>query len=173
MANRQKQKGDAGERDAVKYLLELCPDLCRPGSQRHLGAGRREDVGDLWVFREAAVQVKAYGAAGLSAAMYDSATSAVIQAKHGRVPFGVGMVKMHNARPGTNRWIAASVGWPDVPAGLVEFKASTAAAEWAKRLPADDRSVGIVTRAGSPVIHVAPFHTWVDAFREARKSEAA
>ncbi|WP_159600705.1 hypothetical protein [Agromyces humi] len=171
MPNRRKEKGDKGERDAVEYLVALCPDLCRPGSMRMLGAGRAQDVGDLWVFTDAAVQVKAYGKESLSSAMYTSATSSVVQAANGRVPYGVGMVKMHNARPGTNRWVAAAVNWPaPLDHQPVEFKAATVAAEWAKRLPADDRSVGIITRAGAQTIYVAPFHTWVDALRVALSS---
>lgn len=168
MVNANKNKGDQAERDAVEFLVALCPDLVVKKPQRLLGAGRKEDVGDLWVFPDAAVQVKAYGPKSVSAAMYDAATTSVDQAANADRPFAAGMVKMHNARPGTVRWLASVMEWPEpFTVAPVGFKASTAAADWAKKQVNGD-AVATVTRAGSPVIFVAPFRTWVDAYRRAR-----
>src|SRR6478735_12765266 len=56
--NTNKRKGDRAEREAVAVLCELAPDLVVARPQRLLGAGRREDTGDLWVFPGVTVQVK-------------------------------------------------------------------------------------------------------------------
>ena len=58
MANSNKRKGDRAEREAFAVLCLLAPDLLVPRPQRLLGAGRREDTGDLWVLPDVTVQVK-------------------------------------------------------------------------------------------------------------------
>ncbi|KQO98866.1 hypothetical protein [Leifsonia sp. Leaf264] len=174
MVNANKNKGDKGERDAVEFLVALCPDLVVRNPRRMLGAGRKDDEGDLRVFPDAAVQVKVFKPQYLSKAMYDAAVTSVDQAKNAEQPYALGMVKMHNARGPHQKWLASVVEWPeDLTAPPVEHKAATAAAEWAKKHPAPDAAVGIVTRAGSPTIYVAPLGTWVAAYRRARLATAA
>jgi hypothetical protein len=167
MANRSKQKGDEAERDATVFLVDLCPDLVVAKPKRMLGAGRMEDVGDLWVFPDVAVQVKAYKPTSLSTALYDAARTSVDQAENGDMRFALGMVKIHNARPGTERWLASVMEWPEeiVP---TPFKAGTAAAAWAHKHPAPAHAIARVERGGSPVIYVAPMGTWIAAYRRVR-----
>ena len=167
MVNRSKAKGDKAELDATQYFIDLCPDLVVERPKRMLGAGRKEDVGDLWVFPDVAIQVKAFKPASLSAALYDSARTSVDQAANGEKPFALGMVKMHNARPGTEKWLASVLEWPE-EADTVPFKAGTAAAEWARKHPAPDHAIARVERGGSPAIFVAPMGTWVSAYRRVR-----
>jgi hypothetical protein len=167
MVNRNKAKGDKAEWDAVRYLVDLCPDLLVARPRPMLGAGRKEDIGDLWAFPDAAVQVKAYSPTSLSKALYDAARTSVDQAGNGDKRFAVGMVKIHNARPGTERWLASVLEWPE-EVDPVPFKAGTVAAAWAHKHPAPMHAIGRVERGGSPVIFVAPMGTWVAAYRRAR-----
>ena len=164
MVNKSKQKGDKAELDATAFFVELCPDLVVARPKRMLGAGRKEDVGDLWVFEDVAIQVKAFGADSVSSALYDAARTSVDQAKNGEKRFALGMVKMHNARPGTEKWLASVLEWPE-EAEAVPFKAGTAAAAWARKHPAPAHAIARVERGGSPVIFVAPMGTWVNAYR--------
>lgn len=169
MVNRSKAKGDRGEWDAVRYLVELCPDLLVPRPRPMLGAGRKDDVGDLQAFPDAAVQVKVYKPESISKALYDAARTSVNQAANAEKMFAVGMVKIHNARPGTERWLASVLDWPEEVEPVL-FKAGTVAAAWAHKHPAPLHAIGRVERAGSPVIYVAPFGTWVNAYRRARQA---
>ena len=168
MVNRNKQKGDKGELDAVEFFKFQCPDLVVARPKRMLGAGRKEDIGDLWVFPDVAIQVKVLGPKALSSALYDSARTSVDQAGHGDMPFALGMVKIHNARPGTEKWIASVYEWPEEDVHVVPFKAATDAAQWARTHPAPLTAVARVERGGSPVIFVAPMIAWIDAYRRCR-----
>lgn len=160
-------KGDKAEMDATRFLVDLCPDLVVERPKRMLGAGRKEDIGDLWVFPDVAVQVKAYKPESMSAALYDAARTSVDQAANGGMRFALGMVKVHNARPGTERWLAAVMEWPE-EVEAVPFKAGTVAAAWAHKHPAPLHAIGRVERGGSPVIFVAPMGAWINAYRRVR-----
>jgi hypothetical protein len=167
MVNKNKAKGDKAELDATRYFIDLCPDLVVERPKRMLGAGRKEDIGDLWVFPDVAIQVKAFKADAISAALYDAARTSVDQAVNGEMEFALGMVKMHNARPGTEKWLASVLTWPE-ETDTVPFKAGSVAAEWARKHPAPLHAIARVERGGSPVIYVAPMGTWVAAYRRAR-----
>ena len=167
MVNRSKAKGDKAELDATEYFKFMCPDLVVPRPKRMLGAGRKEDIGDLWVFADVAIQVKAFKPASLSAAPYDAARTSVDQAANGDMQFALGMVKIHNARPGTEKWLASVMEWPE-PVDTTSFKAATEAAMWAHKHPAPDHAIARVERGGSPVIYIAPMGTWLDAYRRLR-----
>jgi hypothetical protein len=58
MANSQKNKGDEGEREVQALLRDL---LGRPNIRRALGAGRKDDVGDIDGVPQTAVQVAWWG----------------------------------------------------------------------------------------------------------------
>ncbi|GAA4923701.1 hypothetical protein [Nesterenkonia rhizosphaerae] len=125
MPNRQKAKGDRFEWKAIRFLqaqpgAELI-DVATPG--RLLGAGRKDDGGDLHLYTDVAVQVKAY--ANLGAAVRESAYTSQTQASYANKPLGVGMVPVPRAREGSVQWIFTTP--PDaVPAPTVEPKATFA-----------------------------------------------
>ncbi len=167
MTNASKNKGDRGEREAVGAFLEACPDLCVWNAQRLLGAGRKEDVGDLLVIDDVAVQVKAYKASSLSAAVYDAATGATEQAGHARKPFALGLVLIPNARKNAVRWAVVVEKWPTT--GRLHQTASSATAAVARVKAAGivaDMTVRVERKGAIPVI-LSSLPTWVNAYREA------
>lgn len=106
MANPSKSKGDRAELEAVRVLTEMLPDYALPKAKRMLGAGRDEDVGDLFVFPDVAVQVKNFKASSLGAAILSAAAGAEEQAANGDLDYALGMVKVPGARKGTVKWLA-------------------------------------------------------------------
>ena len=56
MANPQKRKGDDGERQVAKILSDMLGENIR----RALGAGRKDDVGDLYGLVDVTGQVKTW-----------------------------------------------------------------------------------------------------------------
>lgn len=96
MANSSKRKGDQAEREAVAVLRGLAPDLVVGRPQRLLGAGRREDTGDLWVFPGVTVQMK-YRADPLHA-LRPAADGATVQAARAGSGFAVGLVPLPGVR---------------------------------------------------------------------------
>lgn len=176
MANPSKAKGDRAERDAVKYLLETVPDLCMPKSMRKLGAGRAEDTGDLYVFADVAVQVRAYKITSIGAAVRSSALDSVVQAGHGDLDFALGMVPYPRARPGTVKWLACTTpeAWP-VPLTVepVEFGLISKALAWVRddtgQVARPDRVALLKSGSAAPVL-VAPIEAWLDAYRSTRTS---
>lgn len=176
MANSSKSKGDRAERESVSMFLDLCGDLCVPKAKRMLGAGRSEDVGDLHVFPDVAVQVRNYALSSIGTAVRSSAKDAIAQAGHGDMPFGLGLVPYPRARAGTVRWIAAVEPgmWPgDTGPGIhvAEFATVTKALDWVR---ADEppygflahpreRRIGLLT--GGAGVLIAPIEAWVAAYR--------
>ena len=80
---------------------------------RMLGAGRKEDVGDLKAFPDAAVQVKNFKEKYLSKALYEGAAGAQEQAGNARHPYNTGMVLVPRARKvGAVRFVASTLHWP-------------------------------------------------------------
>jgi|SRR5699024_6444584 len=106
MANSAKNKGDRGERESVIELVERMPDHVFPDAKRMFGAGRKSDVGDLFVLPDTAVQAKNFKASSLGAAIIESADGAVRQASNGGLDHALGMVKIPGARKGTVTWLA-------------------------------------------------------------------
>src|SRR5699024_5027038 len=133
MANSSKNKGDRAEREAVEYLQQMIPDLVVPRAQRMLGAGRADDVGDLRVLLDVAVQVRNYKLDSLGAALRSAAVDAVGQAANGDMPYALGLVPYPRARSGSVRWLAT---WVTPPAGLLieahEFASVSKAAAWVR-----------------------------------------
>ncbi|MPV50139.1 hypothetical protein GCG21_08995 [Pseudactinotalea sp. HY160] len=176
MANASKNKGDRAEREAVEYLRDQVPGLLVENAMRMLGAGRSDDIGDLRVFPDVAVQVRNYKLDSIGAAVRSSAVDARTQAANGLLPHGLGLVPYPRARAGTVRWIAT---WLTPPAPLecepVEFKTITKALAW---LRDDDgphgylthprtRRVAALTGPGTEVF-VAPAEAWLAAYARAR-----
>lgn len=177
MANSAKQKGDRAEREAVEVLKLMAPNLCVEGAIRMLGAGRKDDVGDLRVFDDVAVQVRNYRVEALGLALRSSAVDATAQALNGRVRFALGMVPVPRARKGTVRWLASCERWP-MPlwegGGLVEpceFTQVSKAVAWLRddigsvESPALNREVRVarLSGRGTPVL-VGPVEAWLSAY---------
>src|SRR5690625_4924548 len=115
MASFSKNKGDRAEREAVEYLQQVADDLVVPRAQRMLGAGRADDVGDLRVLADVAVQVRNYKLDSLGAALRSAAMDAVAQAANGDIPHALGLVPYPRARAGTVRWLASWLTPPSQP----------------------------------------------------------
>jgi len=167
MVNANKAKGDKHEREAVNAFLELCPDLCVWNAQRLLGAGRKEDVGDLLVIDDVAVQVKAFKRESLSAAIYDAANGAVVQAGHARKDFALGMAVVPRARKDKVRWACVVHTWPTDT--QIHDTASSAVAAVDKVVAAGieaEYTVQVIRKGAAPVI-LSSLPTWVRAYRAA------
>lgn len=173
MTNAAKRKGDAGERAAVVALVALAPDLVVPQARRKLGAGRKDDTGDLDVFADVAIQVKTM--ADLSKALRQAALGATVQAARARVPFHLGMAPVPRARAESVRWIASCTEWPDLGLGhdeLARFGTPTAAVDHVRneRLGVPRaRRIASVERKDCEIIVIAPIEAWLDAYRRARR----
>ncbi|MGC0250436.1 hypothetical protein [Pseudactinotalea sp. Z1748] len=169
MANPSKAKGDRAEREAVAFLIEQSPPLVVPRAMRKLGAGRKEDTGDLHVFTDVAIQVRNLALKDIGLALRSAATDAVAQARNGDLDYALGLVPYPRARSGTVRWIAS---WLTSPADLgdeaVEFKMVSKALDWVRD---DEGPYGYLTRprqhrvahltgTGTPVM-VAPYEAWL------------
>lgn len=174
MANTSKRKGDQAERDAVSYLLEVCPDLCLSNARRMLGAGRSDDVGDLRVFGDVAVQVRAYAISSIGQAVRTSAADAVSQARNAGVEHALGMVPYPRARAGSVRWLACAEQWPTLPPiEPVKFSQIAKALDWVRddhgphgylTYPRQERVAGL--GGGTGRVLVAPLEAWVAGYRQ-------
>lgn len=172
MTNRSKQKGDRGEREAVEVLRSLAPGLVVDKPQRKLGAGRREDTGDLVVLPDVTIQVKTY--AGVTTALREAATGAEAQRARAGTSFALGMAPVPRARRGSVRFLAAALSWPGGDpddADLVRVGLVGRAVAHVRREDLGvrrDRRIVAVERAGMARLYVAPIEAWVAAWRLAR-----
>lgn len=174
MANSSKDKGDRFEREAVPVLVDLLPEFALPKAMRHLGAGRAEDVGDLYVLPDAAVQVRAYKDPGKG--IRSAASDSVIQAGHGDKDIALGMFPILGARAHQVRWLAcvAPDRWPVPVEPVAEFALVSKALKWVK----DDTGpygfrvwdrlerIGLLAGPGEPAL-IAPIEAWAEAYRQA------
>lgn len=167
MAHPSKVKGDKAELEAVAFWRATAPDLIVWNAQRMLGAGRAEDIGDLLVLPDAAVQVKAYKESGLSAGLYGAAEGARLQQLRARHPFGVGMVLVPRARATQVRWAAACTEWPAELDALERHTSSLSALAAVKAAGPESRLVTYVDRKGATPIRIASMQTWIAAYRQA------
>lgn len=172
MANSSKDKGDRNEREAVKLLLDLAPDLAIPLAQRKLGAGRKEDVGDLHFFADAAVQVRAYAVSKLPDAIRSAAVDSVAQARNGLLPYALGMVPVPRALARQVRWLASVVTWPvrvepDAVAVFGDPRRAVAHVRNEAIGVPRWRRIARVERTGKEPIWLAPIEAWLAAYREA------
>ncbi|MCC3299487.1 hypothetical protein [Arthrobacter caoxuetaonis] len=177
MGNSAKNKGDRFEREAVTALVELLPEFAVENPMRMLGAGRKDDIGDLSVLPDTAVQVRAKKDMGQ--AIRSSAEDSVKQAANGRVPYALGMVPILGTRANQVRWLACTAldAWPGGMDPVAEFAIVSKALAWVR----DDAGphgyrpwqrlerVGLLRGPGYPAL-IAPLEAWTDAYR--RMSEA-
>lgn len=193
MVHPSKAKGDRNERDAVAFLVATVPDLLVDKPERMLGAGRKDDVGDLRVFPDVAVQVRAYAKSYLLGGLRSAAVDAAAQAANGRMPLSLGLVPFPNARAATQvRWLATTTVWPDAELEARDFGAAASnAVAWVR----DD--VGPKTKPNprarkAPVVHpdrlgrvayihgrdaepyyLAPVEAWLAVYRRLRGQQSA
>jgi len=167
MVNASKAKGDRAELEAVRAITELCPDLIVWNAQRMLGAGRKEDIGDLLVFPDAAVQVKAFKATALSAGLYSAASGATEQAQRARHPFALGLVLVPRARlAGAVRWAASVNEWPVEREHAISSSSIAALDAVRAAGPVMEFTTQVQRKNASPII-VASLQSWVLAYRMA------
>lgn len=175
MANSAKNKGDRNELAAVRYLIETAPELVSVKKpERKLGAGRREDVGDLHVYADTAIQVRAL--ADMGKAVRSSAADALIQAGHGDMAFALGMVPVPRARKEQVTWLAcvAVDHWPVPVEPVAEFGSIGKALAWVREdtgphgfrpWPREER-IGLLSGQGTPAL-IAPMAAWLSAYATA------
>lgn len=169
VTNSAKNKGDRGEREAVQVCVHLAGDLVVPGAMRMLGAGRREDVGDLKVLPDTAVQVK--NCADIGSALRQAALGAQRQARHGCMDFALGMALVPRARTGSVRWLASCLFWPEDTLSHDEVARFGGPGPAVAHLRNDnlgvprDRRIAVVERRGTDTIVVAPIEAWFAAYR--------
>lgn len=175
MANKSKDKGDRFERAFAKHVIETYPELISEKKpMRYLGAGRKDDVGDMHLFSDAAMQVKAVAQPG--AALRNAAAGALVQKGNAKAKFGVGIVPVFGARQGRVKWLATThLGeWPSGQDDVVaEFAMVSKLMTWVVTDEAPygfrawDREERIAVLAGgdtTPIL-VAPFEAWIADYR--------
>lgn len=173
MANPSKKKGDQGERDAVVALIQRTPHLLHQDRKpmRALGAGRKDDEGDLRVVPGASIQVKFWS--NLARACREAADGAVRQAKNAQNPYAVGMVPIPRASTavGDLRWLAVGYTWPGgidqwepVPTfGVTQTAVKHLQTGFGGRVPLRLRMVRVRAR-GTKTMYVAPIEAWLDCY---------
>lgn len=87
MSNPSQRKGSRAELEAARLLS----DLLGYDVKRALGAGRAEDVGDLFGIPETVIQVKNFKS--IARAVTEARDGAEQQARNAGVPFRTGMVR--------------------------------------------------------------------------------
>lgn len=183
MANRSKNKGDRAEREAVALLQARMPDIAHQGAKRELGAGRKEDIGDIVrVVPETVIQVKSYATSALATGLRSAAKGASAQlgnavAQGYDMRFAVGLVPIPNApTSGAVRWMATCEAWPvDLPVDPVRFNAIGKLVTWLKDdlgphgYLAHERVHRIASFGASltDTVLVAPIEAWIAAYRQA------
>jgi hypothetical protein len=177
MANSSKNKGDRGEREAMRVLAELIPELLVDGYDRAKSAGIPHDRGDLHVLDDTAVQVKHWSRDSLGAALLDAAFGASEQASNARKDGSLGMASIAGAKKDGVRWLAAVTVEMADPLGLrsvVEFKKVSALSAWVqddegpKGYLVHPRTSRIATfTAPRRSVVVAPIEAWTHAYAEA------
>ena len=175
MANPQKAKGDKGEREAVEILVALAPDLARDNAMRMLGAGRKDDIGDIAVFDDVAIQVKTW--ANLTRACREAADGAVQQQKNGRSAHHLGLAPIPRARTGVEslRWLATMYAIPDgkeswepLPTfGLTTDAVKHLSTGYPGRVPLTMRAC-VVRKTGLRPLYMMPLQAWVACYRQTK-----
>lgn len=177
MANSSKDKGDRFERESVPVLVNLLPEFALEKAMRFLGAGRKEDVGDLYVLPDAAIQVKAWD--NMGGAIRTAVSGSVVQAGHGDKEYALGMVPILGARVQQVRWLAcvAPGRWPVPVEPVAEFAMVSKALTWVK----DDKGpygyrvwnrlerIALLGGPGEPAL-IAPIEAWAAAYRSAHST---
>ena len=170
--NASKNKGDRGEREAVEVLKDLAPDLVLANAMRKLGAGRKEDTGDLHVFSDVTIQVKCLK--NPVDALRQASAGALVQSERAGTRFYVGMAPIPRARRDGIHWLCVTSQWPIAPtAAFPEFGTTGKAIDYIRSdnkfitIAPTDRLV-MVVRQGKDSLFISPVTAWVDALRAAR-----
>lgn len=167
MTNPHKNKGDTYERAALAHLRASCPDLVSEFADR-IKAGSRKDLGDLYVFEDVVIQVKAlkdYVRACKLAA--DGATRQ--QANTGKA-LAVGLIPVYRARQTQVNWLFVANTWPVAiadDAHLTTGLAGTAIDHVRNEklgIPRATR-VAVVRRNSDPEMWVGTTEAWISAYR--------
>lgn len=173
MANPAKNKGDQGERDAVVALIQRTPHLLVQDRKpmRALGAGRKDDEGDLRVIPGTSIQVKFWN--NLSRACREAADGAVRQAKNAQSPYAMGMVPIPRARTtvGSLRWLAVAYRWPGghdewepVPTfGVTKDAVKHLQDGFGGRVPLSLRMTRVKSK-GTKTLYIAPIEAWLESY---------
>lgn len=173
MANRSKDKGDRGEREALAMFIDRYPHLLVQDVNpvRELGAGRADDMGDLRVLPQTAIQVKVW--ANLVRAVREAADGASRQAKNAAADYALGLAPVPRARkePGSLRWIASAFDWPhglDDWEPIPTFGTTSAALKHLRegfggRVPLRLRMVRVRAK-GTRTMLLAPVEAWMDCY---------
>lgn len=176
MSNPSKARGDRFELKAKEFLVELVdPVLTVERPDRMLGAGRREDVGDLCVLPDVAIQVKAHN--DYLRAIWLACDGAKRQAGNAGYPLHLGMVPVPRARATSVNWVFATLDWPvDIDDDAVAVFGTPARAVAHIRndtlgIPRAHR-VALIRRASTPAIWVAPAQAWLSAYVQRLESFA-
>lgn len=96
MAHPSKRKGDSAELEAARILS----DLLGVPAKRALGAGRKEDTGDIFGVPDLTVQVANYK--NIATALNEKLAECPVQQERAGTTFGACMIR----RPG-GRWFVA------------------------------------------------------------------
>jgi len=170
--NSAKAKGDRGEREAVTVLCQLAPDLALPQARRKLGAGRKDDIGDLEVFADVTIQVKTMS--NVVAALRNAAAGAEEQAARARTTYQVGMAPIPRARATAVRWLAATTVWPGGPPPDDALRSVGQTQDAVAHCRSENlgvprsRRIAVVRRSGAPGMYVATLDAWIAAWRSDR-----
>lgn len=172
--NPNKTKGDRGEREAVRTLVQMAGSDALLDARRKLGAGRRDDMGDLDVLPGVCIQVRCL--ADVTVALRTAASDAFVQAGRSGALFALGMVPIPRARKSAVRWLASACEWPAlIPDDEIRVVGVTSAAIRHARSETlgvpRRRRVAIVRRSDTPDLYVAPLEAWVEAWRGGRPCE--
>lgn len=161
-----KDKGDRAEREALAYVKEHWSHLVRSNPMRMLGAGRRDDIGDLAVIDDVVIQVKAASPQTVVRQLRLAAAGAAAQRENADVAWGVGLVKHPRARYGSVRWVVATYQWPGHVEALECGSSSVTALAHARNELAGDREtrVAVVKGRGMPAMWISPIEAWMAAF---------
>lgn len=170
MVNRMKDKGDRAEREALAMLKDVAADLLVENPMRQLGAGRKDDIGDLHVFPDVAVQVKACSDSTIRAACRAAATGATVQASRLLAPVALGLVKVPGARGSAVKWLACVELWPtDLDEDRVTPFGSAVAKAIDHAKSGQASPAHIFGRGADPYL-IAPLSVWLDDYRARRTS---
>lgn len=168
MANPQKAKGARNEWRAIRLLTTLCPDLLVPNPRPKLGAGRKDDEGDLIAFNDVAVQVKAHN--DYLRACRLAADGAHHQRLNMGAALGVGMVPIPHARQTGTNWLFTTLAWPTTPPSDTPHYGLTSEAATHIRNPNTDPTdrLAVIRRSGKPDLWIGTAQSWTAAYRQHR-----
>ena len=163
MGNARKRQGDKAELAAILYLAGLAPEHTVERPRRVLGAGRRDDEGDILVFMPGAYEI----------GQTLDAIGAAQQAVNAERRYHLGLSKRHAAR--TDSWVASAASWPvsldlaGIP--VIGQTARAVSIVTSSVEPTTDRIV-LVRRQGVPALYVAHPDAWITAWRTAVSAPA-